>query len=93
MVLLLALVATMVVIGCSAAPKPSPDFTEEEVIVLAEAGASAVGVPDSIALTLPLELCLVSIAPMVRYGRHRQGLLLGTDLIGTIAPNGLELAT
>ena len=40
MVLLLALLPTMVVIGCSAAPTPSPDFTEEEVI--AETGASAV---------------------------------------------------
>jgi hypothetical protein len=51
MVLLLALVATMLVIGCSAAPAPTPDFTEEEVIALAEAGASAV-VPESGSLTL-----------------------------------------
>jgi hypothetical protein len=53
MVLLLALVATMVVIGCSTAPTPSPDFTEEEVI--AEAGASAV-VPASGGLFLKTPL-------------------------------------
>ena len=50
-VLLLALVATMVVIGCSATPTPTPDFADEEVIAVAETGASAV-VPASGSLVL-----------------------------------------